>query len=269
MGRIEEKFQSLKEGKEKALIIYLTAGDPDMDTSLELFTCAALSGADILEIGIPFSDPMADGPIIQRGFSRSLTQGTNVKGVLSLVKELRKYVDTPIVLFGYVNPIIAYSPGKFFRDAKKAGADGVLVVDLPREEWEPYRDKALGEGLDWIGLVAPTSGKERIGFISRDSSGFVYVISVTGITGARKELPLEYMKTVRMVRNSVSTPVVVGFGISTPKMAEKISRTCDGVVIGSACVRMIEKWGGQNELLLSKLSEFIGNTKKRLMNADI
>jgi len=268
MGRIQATFDELGQREEKALVIYLTAGDPDMETSLELFACAALSGADILEVGIPFSDPMADGPVIQRAFKRALEKGATVKKALSMVKKLRSLVETPVVLFGYLNPLLAYGVDKFFKDAKVAGADGVLIVDLPWEEWAPYRRKAVKQGLEWVGLVAPTSGKERVKNITRESSGFVYVISVTGITGARSTLPLMYKKMVKSVRESRNIPVVVGFGISTPEMAAHVSRSCDGVVIGSACVRMIEDSGNKREALLRKLSGFIENTKTRLMNGD-
>ncbi len=269
MGRIKSTFEDLERRQEKGLVIYLTAGDPDMETSLELFTCAAMSGADILEVGIPFSDPMADGPVIQRAFKRALEKGATVKKALSMVRKLRRIVETPVVLFGYLNPLLAYGVDRFFQDAEKAGADGILIVDLPWEEWAPYRQKALRRGLDWVGLVAPTSGEERIEKITRDTTGFVYVISVTGITGARSTLPRMYKKMVKSVRENVDTPVAVGFGISTPEMAENVSRSCDGVVIGSACVRIIEKWGNNREALLRKLSRFIENTKTRLMNGDI
>lgn len=267
-SRISSEFRRLRERKEKGLVIYLTAGDPDMETSLELFLCAAVSGADILEIGVPFSDPMADGPVNQRAFSRAIKSGCTLKKTLSLVKKLRALVDTPLVLFGYVNPIVAYGVNFFFRDCKIAGIDGILVVDLPHEEWGEYRKKAVGAGLEWIGLVSPASGETRIKIIANESTGFVYVVSVTGITGIRDRLPGEYKKTVRLVQRQVETPVVVGFGISTPEMAQSVSRDCDGVVIGSACVRLVEKYRSDREKLLKKVSNFVEKAKIGMQHAD-
>lgn len=269
MGRISDTFDRLSMENGKGLVIYLTAGDPDYDTSLELFLCAAASGADILEVGVPFSDPMADGPTIQRAFTRAIHSGATLKKTLSLVRELRKIVDTPIVLFGYINPVIAYGEEIFFKDCKRAGVDGILIVDLPWEEWGEYRKRAAEYGLDWIGLIAPTSGPERTEVIAKDSSGFVYIISVTGITGTRTTIPLEYRNTVRNVKKHVNTPVVVGFGISSPEMAGLVARGSDGVVVGSACIKLIEKYLDDREVLLKKLSAFIEKTKTRLINADI
>lgn len=232
-----------------------------METSLELFLCAALSGADILEVGVPFSDPMADGPVNQRAFGRALKSGCTLKKTLSLVFKLRALVDTPIVLFGYVNPIIAYGADIFFRDCKNAGVDGILVVDLPHEEWGEYRTEALRAGLAWVGLISPASPASRINVIADESTGFIYVVSVTGITGIRDRLPGEYKKTVRAVQKRVTTPVVVGFGISTPEMAHLVSKGCDGVVIGSACVKLIEEHNNDREDMIKKVASFVENTK--------
>ncbi len=262
--RIEKKFSELRASGEKALVLYLTAGDPDFETSLELLACAASSGVDILEVGVPFSDPMADGPVIQRAFQRSLGNGFRTSHVFRLIREFRKYFSTPVVIFGYLNPILAYGVEKFFDEAGRAGADGVLLVDLPFEEWEPYKKMACSSGLDWIGLVAPTSGDERISKIARGSSGFVYVISVTGITGARNALPGEYIGVVKKVRGEVTTPVVVGFGISSPEMAREVASHCDGVVVGSAAVRIIERWEWKREKMIKELSSFVENVKMGL-----
>ncbi|RMG59911.1 MAG: tryptophan synthase subunit alpha [Deltaproteobacteria bacterium] len=266
MSRIEERFRELKERGEKGLVLYLTAGDPDLETSLELLLCAASSGADVIELGIPFSDPMADGPVIQRAFMRSLGSGFRTKDAFRLVREFRKYFSTPLVLFGYVNPIIAYGPTRFFRDAVRAGVDGILAVDLPLEEWEPFREEAVKSGLDWIGLVAPTSGIERIRLIGKKSSGFIYVISVTGITGMREKLPAEYVKIVKSLRKETSLPVVVGFGISTPEMAQEVASVCDGVVVGSAAVRLVEEHGKNKEKLLRNFSSFVEKMKLGMQN---
>ncbi|NIO16293.1 MAG: tryptophan synthase subunit alpha [Deltaproteobacteria bacterium] len=269
MNRIAAKFQSLRERKEKGLVIYLTAGDPDMETSLELFLCAAVSGADILEVGIPFSDPMADGPVIQRAFGRALGSGCSLKKTLNLVRKLREIVDTPVVLFGYLNPILAYGAEYFFRDCKSAGVDGILIVDLPLEEWGNYRRYADAHDIAWIGLVTPASGERRTKVIADGTSGFVYVVSVTGITGTRNRLPGEYKKAVRLVKKSVDTPVVVGFGISTPEMAQSVARVCDGVVIGSACVKMVEKYKSNREALIKNIAAFVEKTKLRIRDGNL
>ncbi|GAB4367110.1 MAG: tryptophan synthase subunit alpha [Deltaproteobacteria bacterium] len=243
MGRIEERLRRLRDAGETALVVYLTAGDPTLPASLEYICAAAEGGADIIEVGIPFSDPTADGPTIQAASARALAGGTTVRGVLSLVSSFRKRYDTPVVLFGYYNPVFRYGVDRFCRDANRSGADGVLVVDLPAEEADEMAPAAHRAGLDWIALVAPTSGRGRIRRASGIGRGFLYMISVTGITGVRKALPPGLKGWAETVRAESRLPVAIGFGISTPAMARAASRHADAVVVGSACVRIVERHG--------------------------
>ncbi|MFA5286601.1 MAG: tryptophan synthase subunit alpha, partial [Smithellaceae bacterium] len=183
MGRLGEKFASLRAGNEKALIVYLTAGDPSLDVTKELILGLERAGVDIIEIGVPFSDPTADGPVIQAASQRALKTGTTLEGVLKIVAEIRKMSQIPIVLFGYFNPIFAYGAEMFARNAQKAGADGILVVDLPPEEAGELRIHTDAAGLDFISLVAPTTGRDRLKKILKGAAGFLYYISITGVTG--------------------------------------------------------------------------------------
>ncbi len=243
MTRIEGLFAALRESGETALVVYLTAGDPEMKASLEYISAAAEGGADIIEVGIPFSDPTADGPTIQAASARALTAGATVRGVLSLVSSFRERYDTPVVLFGYYNPMFRYGVDPFCRDAGRAGADGILVVDLPAEEANEMAPSARRAGLNWIPLAAPTSGRQRIRRASEAGSGFLYMISVTGITGIRKSLPPGISAWAEVVRKESRLPVAIGFGISTPAMARSAARHADAVVVGSACVRVVEEHG--------------------------
>lgn len=243
MSRIESAFARLGETGRKGLVVYLTAGDPSLRGSLSYLRGAADGGADVLEVGIPFSDPMADGPTIQAAFRRSLSGGMTTGRALSLVSSFRKKHDTPVVIFGYYNPFLRYGVRTFCRDARSAGADGVLVVDLPPEEAGEMAPEARSAGLDWIPLVSPTSGGERIRNAAGIGSGFLYLISVTGITGKRKSLPPALSEWTRKVKAQTHLPVAVGFGISHPAMARKAVSQADAAVVGSACVQLVEHHG--------------------------
>lgn len=263
MPRIEDAFTSLNRSGEKGLVVYLTAGDPDPRTSLSYLRAAADGGADILEVGIPFSDPMADGPTIQAASRRALDRGTTVARVLSMVREFRKTHSLPVVLFGYYNPMHRYGVRRFCRAAKAAGADGLLVVDLPFEESGEMTPEALEAGLDWIPLASPTSSPARIRRAVASGSGFLYLISVTGITGARKSLPTEAAAWARAVKGWSRLPVAVGFGISTPAMARSAARFADAAVVGSACVKIVEKHGAKRTGP-EALRRFVRSLKKEL-----
>jgi len=243
VSRIDGTFASLKERGEKGLVVYLTAGDPDGRTSLSYLRAAADGGADLLEVGIPFSDPMADGPTIQAAARRALNAGMTTARALSLISGFRGTHPTPVVVFGYYNPFFRYGARRFCRDARAAGADGILVVDLPTEESREMLPEIRRAGLDWIPLVSPTSGPDRIRRAVALGSGFLYLISVTGITGARKALPPGISAWARAVKEQSSLPVAVGFGISTPGMARAAARTADAAVVGSACVKVVETRG--------------------------
>jgi tryptophan synthase alpha chain len=243
MRRIESAFASLSGSGRKGLIVYLTAGDPGPRASLEYLKAAADGGADILEVGVPFSDPMADGPVIQAASRRALQAGMTPAAALSHVAAFRKSHETPVVLFGYYNPFLQYGAPRFCRDAREAGADGILVVDLPLEESAEMAPEAREAGLDWIPLASPTSGPDRIRRAAAAGSGFLYLISVTGITGLRKALPPGIAGWTRGVKAQVPLPVAVGFGIATPGTARSAARHADAAVVGSACVKVVERHG--------------------------
>jgi tryptophan synthase alpha chain len=243
VSRIERAFAYLAERGEKGLVVYLTAGDPDSRASLSYLRAAADGGADLLEVGIPFSDPMADGPTIQAAARRALDGGMTTSRALSLVSGFRRTHPTPVVVFGYYNPFFRYGAKRLCGDARDAGADGMLVVDLPCEESQEMLPEIRRAGLDWIPLVSPTSGPERIRRAVALGSGFLYLISVTGITGARKSLPKGIAAWTRTVKRQTDLPVAVGFGISSPGMARAATRTADAAVVGSACVKVVEAHG--------------------------
>lgn len=263
MKRIEETFKMLRAKKEKALIVYLTAGDPSLSVTKELIFALEEAGVDILEIGVPFSDPTADGPVIQAASQRSLKAGTTLKGVLEMVREVRKVSEIPIVLFGYFNPIFAYGVQRFAQTARKAGVDGVLVVDLPFEEAKELRNYTDKAGIDFISLIAPTTDKDRLKTIVANASGFLYYISITGITGTTAP-KIENIKTdVKKIRKITNLPIAVGFGISKPQQARDIAGFSHGVVIGSAVVSLIDE-NKNNSDLFKILSDYISNIKKEL-----
>jgi tryptophan synthase alpha chain len=263
MGRIGDKFEFLRSRKEKALIIYLTAGDPTLAVTKELILGLENAGVDILEIGVPFSDPTADGPVIQAASQRALKAGTTLQGVLDLVADVRKTSPIPIVLFGYYNPIFAYGTKKFAQAAKKAGVDGVLVVDLPPEEAQELRVDTDTADIDFISLIAPTTGMERLRQIAVDATGFLYYISITGVTGTAAPKIDNIKKEVEKIRKITKLPLAVGFGISNPKQASEIARFADGVVIGSAVVRLIDE-NKNNSNLVKIVSQYIREIKDAL-----
>ena len=243
MSAIDDAFRRLRAAGEKGLVVYLTAGDPSPAASLAYLRAAADGGADILEVGVPFSDPTADGPTIEAASGRALAGGMTVPGVLDLVAGFRKTHATPVVLFGYYNPFLRYGIPRLCRHARAAGADGFLVVDLPYEEIREAVPAMREARLDWIPLAAPTSGVARIREFDRAGSGFLYLISLTGVTGARKSLPPGFAAWTREVSRVVTLPVAVGFGISTPRMAREATRHADAAVAGSACVKVVERHG--------------------------
>lgn len=249
MGRIGKKFESLSGKNEKALIVYLTAGDPSMDVTKDLILTLEKSGVDILEIGVPFSDPTADGPIIQAASQRALKTGATLSGVLAMVADIRKVSQIPIVLFGYFNPIFAYGVETFAEDAKDSGVDGLLVVDLPPEEASELRIHSDTAGLDFISLVAPTTGRDRLKIILQNASGFLYYISITGITGTVAPKIEDIGREVGKIRKLTKMPVAVGFGIANAEQAKAISALSDGVIIGSAIVKLIDENRNNGELI--------------------
>ncbi|HJQ84668.1 MAG TPA: tryptophan synthase subunit alpha, partial [Candidatus Binatia bacterium] len=219
MSRIAATFDALGARREAALVPYFTAGDPDLATTRELVRAAVAEGADAIELGVPFSDPMADGPVLQRAAARALAGGTSLPRVLELVADLRATITQPIVLFGYYNPFFRYGVERIAADAATAGADGFLCVDLPPEEAGDLRTAARASGLDLIALLAPTTPPARVRTIARAASGFLYFVSVLGVTGARAELPTELPGLVERARGLTRLPIGVGFGVSRPEQA--------------------------------------------------
>jgi len=263
MGRIRDKFESLRGRKEKALIVYLTAGDPSLRVTKELIFGLENAGVDILEIGVPFSDPTADGPVIQAASQRALKAGITLQGVLDLVYDVRKTSPIPIVLFGYYNPIFAYGTKKFAQVAKKAGVDGVLVVDLPPEEARELRVHTDVADIDFISLVAPTTGEKRLRQIVQAATGFLYYISITGVTGTAAPRIEDIKLEVSKIHKITKLPLAVGFGISNSKQAQEIAGIADGIVIGSAVVRLIYE-NKSNPDLVKIVSDYVSEIKRVL-----
>jgi tryptophan synthase alpha chain len=240
-GRIARRFRKLAEVSELALVAYITAGDPSLAATEKIVLAAAEAGADVIELGVPFSDPVADGPTIQRASERALRSGTTLAGVIELVGSVRARSDVPIVLFTYFNPILQMGLEKFAAAAAGAGADGVLTTDLTPEEAEEYRATLQAHGLDTIFLAAPTSTEARLALIAHASSGFLYLISRAGVTGAREALPPDLPALVRRTRKFTSLPIAVGFGISLPTHVTVLGGIADAAVVGSALMSEIEK----------------------------
>lgn len=259
MSRIDDTFAALAEKNRKALVTFITAGDPDLETTERLILDLEKSGADLIELGVPFSDPMADGPTIQLSSERALAAGTTLPKILATVKSARRNTQIPIILMGYYNPLFMYGIERFVADAVAAGVDGVLVVDLPPEEASEFKAVADRSGLAVIFLLTPTSDEERIGKVARLGSGFIYYVSVTGVTGARSTIAETLFSDVQKIKQSVTLPVVVGFGISDPAQAGTIAAVADGVVVGSALVKQFEEFGGKE--LQSRLSSMVSALK--------
>ena len=259
-------FQALSQRGERALIPYFTAGDPSLSASARLVAEAARQGADIIEIGVPFSDPLADGPVIQRATQRALAGGVTLPRVLEMAREVRGEVGAPLVLLTYYNPILAFGLKAFCGTAVEAGVDGVIVADLPPEEAGPLHAEARPAGLDVIHLVAPTSPPARMRKIARASDGFIYMVSLTGVTGERAELPDDLRENLRALRAITTKPICVGFGISTPEQAARVGRLADGVIVGSAIVRLVERHAGSPGLL-DEVGRFIAALKAPLREA--
>jgi tryptophan synthase alpha chain len=237
MSRIERRFAKLREEGRAGLVIFLTAGDPDPDTSLALFEGLAAAGADLVEIGMPFSDPMADGPTIQAAGQRALKRGMTLRKTLAMMRRLRERdPDTPYVLMGYYNPIYRYGAEAFARDAVAAGIDGAIVVDLPPEEDEELAGPARAAGLDIIRLATPTSDEARLPAIVTHASGFIYYVAITGITGTRSADDASVRAAVARLRRFTDLPVAVGFGIKTPAQAAEVAKTAEAAVVASVLV---------------------------------
>jgi tryptophan synthase alpha chain len=249
MNRIQKKFEELKKNHEKALVGFVTAGDPDIEISLQIITAMCANGMDVLELGVPFSDPTADGPVIQRSSARALKNSVSLKTVLEMVPKIRQKTDIPVIVFSYYNPILSYGIERFQPDARAAGADGVLVVDLPPEESDELTSGWTSADFSFIRLLAPTTPKARMAQIASSASGFLYLVSKTGVTGSDGLDTSEIQTQMDVLRTATGLPVCVGFGISTAKDVAAVAAMADGVVIGSAFERLIEENIDQSNLL--------------------
>lgn len=247
MNRIGKTFAELGKRGEAALIPFVTAGDPDLNTTLKILRALEKGGADCIELGVPFSDPTADGPTIQRSSERALKRGVSLPAIFRILHEFRLTSDVPVILFGYYNPFFHYGVEEFCRQAARAGADGVLCVDLPPEESGELRRWSDAAGLDLNYLLSPTSDNDRIRLVAQSGRGFIYYVSVTGVTGARRSFDDRLRSQVARVRRMTALPVGVGFGVSTPNQAAWIAGFADAVVVGSALVEVITKAQGSAE----------------------
>ncbi|MFH1146329.1 MAG: tryptophan synthase subunit alpha [Pseudomonadota bacterium] len=260
MSRIAGAFDAAGRRKRAAFIPFITAGDPSLEQTKELVLEMEQQGADIIELGIPFSDPLADGPTIQAASRRALKNGVRFKDVLKLVSGLRSKTQVPIILMGYYNPIYKYGLNRSAREAASAGVDGFIIPDLPPEEAGEWKKEADGAGLDTIFLLAPTSDMTRIKKVVKLSSGFVYYVSVTGITGARNELPSDLLSKLTIIKEYSPIPVGVGFGISTPEQVAMISPHVDGIIVGSAIVKLIGEYA-EDVQMVSIVGRFVALLK--------
>ena len=263
MSRIQTRFEEIRKANRKALVTFVTGGDPDLESPRRIFAVIEKSGADIVELGVPFSAPLADGPVIQASSQRSLKSGTSLKKIIRLVADIRKDSQLPIVLMTSFNPVFVYGQQQFVVDTLQAGVDGVIIPDLPPEDSGLLAAYASHKGLDMIYLLAPTSTAKRIQIITERSRGFIYYISLTGTTGVRTSLAGGIGKKVAAIKQTAKLPVLVGFGISGPEQAKNAAEISDGVIVGSAIVKLIEQNSNPEERD-KKVSEFVAGIKESI-----
>lgn len=263
MSRIDDRFAALRKRGEGALVPFLTAGDPDLDTTEAMVLAMAQAGADVIELGVPFSDPIADGPTIQRASQRAIASGTTLRGILELVKRLRPRVDVPLLLMGYANNFLAMGDRHFAQAASEAGVDAVIVADLPPEEGSGFFRACRDAGIDPVLLAAPTTTPERIALLAAESRGFLYYVSLTGVTSARASLAAGIEERVGAIRAEQTIPVCVGFGISTPEHARAVCQYADGAVVGSAIVDRIEQAKSRDDAI-EAVARFVDELKEPL-----
>ena len=257
MGRIEDAFDQLNREGRKGFIPFITAGDPDLETTGELLIELSRAGATVIELGVPFSDPMADGPVIQRASERALKHGFGIADLLGMVASFRRQFETPIILFSYFNPLLQFGLQRLAAEAKAAGIDGVLVTDLSPEEAEEFEGELRAHDLDLIFLVAPTSTDQRLRLVAQHARGFIYAVSRAGVTGVRTNVSAEAERLVNRVRKFSELPIAVGFGISSVDQVKDVQRYADAVVIGSAIVSEIERLQGTTSELAPQIGKFV------------
>ncbi len=248
MNAIDHKFALLKTGQRKGIITYLTAGDPDLQATEAIVLEMACRGVDMVELGVPFSDPVADGPVIQAASKRSLEKGVTLDGVLKLAGNLKSRIEIPLLLMSYYNPIFCYGLTKFIESASCSGVDGVIVPDLPLEESETFSRDLKKAGIHLIYFLAPTSSDERIKATVKRAGGFIYCVSVAGVTGARDDIPAQAHKLLKKVSSMTEVPLALGFGISSPEQVKSIGKRGSAVIIGSAIMKLVEQGGGREEI---------------------
>ncbi|MFT5873974.1 MAG: tryptophan synthase alpha chain [Clostridium sp.] len=262
MNRIVQKFNYLKKKNEKAFIPFITAGDPDLDTTLKLVLTLEKAGADIIEIGIPYSDPMADGPVIQASSTRSLAKGTKIKSIMEKVVEIREFTQVPLVYLLYYNSIFKYGPERFFEQCKDVGIDGLIIPDLPLEERSEVIEIADKYDICIIPMVAPTS-KDRIKPITNLGKGFVYCVSVNGVTGTRQQLNTDIKEYMNLIKSYTDMPRGLGFGISSAEMANAYAPYCEAIIVGSAIIKLVAE-GGPREEMLKRVYDFALSIKNAI-----
>ena len=258
MNRIDKKFLELELNKKKALVVYLTVGYPDIVTTEKLILELSKAGVDLFELGVPFSDPLADGPVIQESSSFALKHKINLESVFSLTKRLRKKVDVPLLIMGYFNPILTYGMKRFARNAKLAGLDGIIVADLPIEEARQLRTDLNKNKIHLIDFITPTTDLSRVKKIAKVARGFIYYVSLTGVTGARKSLPPGIVKRLSYLKRYIKIPICVGFGISKREQFKSVAKFSGGVIVGSAIIKKIKENLGKRDLI-NKIVNFVNN----------
>ncbi|RZD17009.1 MAG: tryptophan synthase subunit alpha [Candidatus Acididesulfobacter guangdongensis] len=265
INKIDELFANYKKAGKTAFIPFISIGDPDIETSFDIAKALISNGADMIELGYPFSDPMADGKVIQKSYERALKNRVTMADAFNFVARLREISEIPVIFFTYYNPIFAYRTSEFADSASAAGIDGVLVVDLPPEESVELKQFIDKKNIDQIFLLAPTSDMSRIKLITSYAKGFVYYVSVTGVTGARRSLPAEMRSKVEEIKNIKDIPVGIGFGISSPEQAEEIKNYADAIIIGSKIIQFIENNLNDKRNIIKSISEFSCGIKSSLM----
>jgi tryptophan synthase alpha chain len=265
-SKVDRTFARLRQRGEKALIAYVMAGDPSLQDTEQLVVELEQAGADIIELGVPFSDPIADGPVIQQAAERALRSGTSLRTILPMVTRLRARTQIPLILMVYYNNVHAFGPERFCHEAAQAGIDGLIIPDMPPDEASPLKGPAAAAGLQLIFLLAPTSTAERRTFVARQSQGFIYYVSLTGITGAKLLSVADVGKNVEKIRKVTHVPVAVGFGIATPEDAANVAAIADGVIIGSAIVKQIAAHRGKPEMV-KHVAEFVRSLKSAMSAA--
>ena len=262
--RIEKNLRRSRERGRKSLIIYITAGDPDLKVTEELVYSMAEAGADVVELGIPFSDPLADGPTIQQASQRALKGKVTISKILSTIERIRKKSSVPIALMTYYNPIFYYGLDRFVADSKKIGVDGLIVPDLPLEESKELRAITERFGIELIPFITPTTTSERIEAITKVAQGFIYCVSVTGVTGIRENLSLDVAEMIRKIRPYTDVPLAIGFGISNTKQAKEMIKYSDAIIVGSAVIKIIENYQNDLATMLSQVKDFVRSLKKAI-----